>query len=92
MKASWNDGWYHDRLLVDQLRIWQNGGARTMATQKMNGGTKMDFNILYSKVYRGIHVDGLGAGYSLPSGWWWGQVTQLFTSFYLSHFRERMVP
>ena len=29
------DGLYHDRLLVDQLRIWQNGGARTMATQKM---------------------------------------------------------
>ena len=25
MKASCNDGWYHDRLLVDQLRIWQNG-------------------------------------------------------------------
>ena len=25
MKASWNDGWYHSSLLVDQLRILQNG-------------------------------------------------------------------
>ena len=50
MKASWNDGWYHDRLLVDQLRIWQNGGARTGYSE--DGWSEhgySDFEIGFSK-------------------------------------------